>query len=100
MLVRTDLPLEQQIVQAVHAAHESGRHLAPQNESIDSVVVCRVDSEQKLMRAHDRLERQGIRTVLFREPDIGNQATALATEPVNGSVRKSLSKYPLWKGNQ
>jgi hypothetical protein len=51
------------------------------------------------MRAHDRLERQGIRTVLFREPDIGNQATALATEPVNGSVRKSLSKYPLWKGN-
>lgn len=33
---------------------------------------------------------------MFLEPDLGDQATALATEPISGELRKTLSKYPLW----
>jgi hypothetical protein len=44
-----------------------------------------------------RLDRIGIRTRVFHEPDIGNQATALATEPVYGDDRKYFKKYRLLK---
>lgn len=91
--------MPQQIVQAVHAAHDAGREFAvdnPYDDSHFSVVVCQVSSEQKLMEAYDKLNHRGIRMCLFREPDIGNQATALATEPTK--YRELFSKFRLWKG--
>jgi hypothetical protein len=91
--------LAQQIVQAVHAAHDAGREFGIDNRSDDrrfSVVICQVPSEQHLMVAYEKLIQKGIRASLFREPDIGNQATALATEPTE--YRNLFSKYPLWKG--
>lgn len=84
--------------QAAHAAHESGRFLADRFPDISSIVLCSLRSERELTDARDRLEYLGIRTVLFREPDLGGQATALATEPLPPSRRSSLSRYPLWKG--
>jgi hypothetical protein len=98
VLVRTDLSLPQQLCQAAHAAHESGRHLADRTPAISSIVLCALPSERALLDARDRLEFLGIRTVVFREPDLGGQATALATEPVRPSHRPLLSRYPLWKG--
>ena len=98
MLVCGDLSLPQQLCQAVHAAHESGIHLGDKNNGISSVVVCAVPNEDELLRAEHRLAQKGIRTVTFREPDLGNRATALSTEPINGAFRKVLSRYPLWKG--
>lgn len=98
MLVRTDLPPEQQLVQAVHAAYESGLHLAtPPEQDVDYSVVCAVDSEQELVDAHERLKRHGVRSVLFRDSDIDTQATALCTEPISGEKRRLLSKYQLWR---
>jgi len=84
--------------QAAHAAHESGRHLADRTPDISSIVLCTVSSERALTDARDRLEFHGIRIVLFREPDLGGQATALATQPIEGPRRSPLSRYPLWKG--
>jgi hypothetical protein len=98
VLVCGDLSLPQQLCQAVHAAHESGIHLAEKKEDISSVVVCSVPREDDLLKADFDLKRLGIRSVIFREPDLGNRATALATEPLNGDSRKFLSRYPLWKG--
>lgn len=98
VLVRTDLSLPQQMCQAAHAAHESGRHLAERSSSISSIVICAVPSEPALLDARDRLQHHGLRTVLFREPDLGDRATALATEPLPSSRRNILSRYPLWKG--
>ena len=98
VLVRTDLPLPQQLVQAVHASHEAGKLHAqgnPYDDRIFSVVVCQVPSEYHLMKAYDRIKNRGIEVSLFREPDIDNQATALATEPV--SDRKFFSKFKLWR---
>jgi hypothetical protein len=98
VLVRTDLPVPQQLVQAVHAAYEAGKHLAGDGSEIDSAVVCNVRNEEELLKAEHRLHLDGIRTVLFREPDIGDEATALATEPLDPSRRRPLSRYQLWEG--
>jgi len=90
--------MAQQLVQAVHAAYEAGKHLAGDSPQIDSVVVCCVKNEQALLKAQHRLDLDGIQTVVFREPDIGDQATALATEPLCVERRKPLSRYELWEG--
>lgn len=83
--------------QAVHAAHEAGIHLADKANGITSVVICTIPNEQELMKLQHKLMQLGIKSVLFREPDVDNQATALATEPINSDVRRFLSSYPLWR---
>jgi hypothetical protein len=96
VFVRKDLSLSQQMCQAAHAAHEAGIHLGDKN-SISSVVICTIPNEQELLRLQDKLTQRDIRTVIFREPDIENQPTAIATEPLGAEVRRYLSSYPLWK---
>jgi hypothetical protein len=91
--------LPQQLVQAIHAAHEAGIHLSQEHSQTSSVVVCAVPSEQDLLKAHDFITRRGIRSVVFTEPDIGGQATALASEPVFGSARRIFNRFSLWKGD-
>jgi hypothetical protein len=56
-----------------------------------------VPDERELLKAEWAIQRAGIQTYLFREPDLSNQATALATEPVGRSLRKVFSKHPLWR---
>jgi hypothetical protein len=98
VLVCGDLSPAQQMCQAVHAAYESGLHLGDKTNGISSVVICSVSDEKELLKADYRLKASGIKTVTFREPDLGDRATALATEQVNEAARKVLSRYPLWKG--
>jgi len=95
-LVRTDLTLPQQICQAIHAAYEAGLR-ADLPDSTRFLVTCQVPDEESLLKAQYEIERKGIHTFLFQEPDIGNQATALATEPIAASDRRKLSKYKLWE---
>ena len=80
----------------MHAAHEAGiRYGNP--EAISSVVVCSVPDEETLRMVERKAVDRGIKTVVFEEEDIGNEATALATEPIAGAQRKVFSNYPLWK---
>jgi hypothetical protein len=97
VFVRIDIPLPQQLCQAVHAAHEAGIHLASKDSDISSVVVCSIKNEQELLKVEDKLAQHSIKSVMFREPDVDNQATALATEPIPASLRRFLSSYPLWR---
>lgn len=57
-------------------------------------MLCRVASERELLAAADRLDRLGVRIALFREPDLNNEATALATEPLCADRRGTLARYP------
>lgn len=97
MIVREDLPLEHQLVQAVHAAYEIGQRVADPRPEPDYSVVLSVPDEAALMRAYARLTEHGIPVHLFREADLGDEATALASAPVVGEERKRFSRYPLWK---
>ncbi len=98
MIVRTDLPIEQQLVQACHAAYETGRRRnAPfPTSDPDYSVICAVDGEEELQRTYEDLRAQGIPAVLFREANLDGQATALAAAPVVGRQRKAFSKFRLW----
>jgi hypothetical protein len=39
------------------------------------------------------LFRSKIQFALFREPDLGGQATALATEPLSGDRRAAMQRF-------
>lgn len=97
MLVRADLTLPTQFCQAAHAAHEAGIRFGDP-ASISSIVLCSVPGEKELVHAKDQLDQRGIRSYLFTEDDLGNQATSLATEPISGASRRALRDYPLWNG--
>lgn len=100
IVVRGDLPTEQQIVQSSHAAYEAGTHLEENGSSVNHLVVLSVPNEQALLETHKKLGKRDIRSVLFREPDIGDQATALCTEPIWGSRRKLFAQYKLWRNGK
>jgi hypothetical protein len=60
-------------------------------------VLCTVPDEASLRQAAERIAARGIRHYMFVEDDFGDQATALATEPISGHARKIFAEYPLWK---
>ncbi len=94
--MRTDLTREQQLVQAVHAAHEAGMKYCP-NRTL-SVVVCEAKGPEHLECITSDLDAKNISHVVFHEPDMGDVATSIATEPVGDQERRLLKRYRLWKG--
>lgn len=94
VLVRKDLSTPQQTVQACHAAIEAALSFGRLPDH-PSVIICGIDSEAKLHNAHRRLTALGIQCHAFREPDIGNQLTAVACEPVYGEHRRIFRQYQL-----
>ena len=95
VLVRNDLSKAQQAVQSTHAAIESSRNYLASGDEHPSVIICHIKSEDKLLMCADELKEKGIDFQLFREPDIGNQATALASRPLRGEERKAFSRFQL-----
>lgn len=96
-ITRKDLSIPQQAVQAGHAAIEASRAYLPKDDEHPSLIICTMKGEEQLRRAADDIESQGIRIKRFYEPDIGNQLTAFATEPLNGESRKAMRKFQLMK---
>ena len=93
LFVRTDLSFPQQVVQSCHATLEVARSLLPAELSHPHLVVCGVHSERELLQCLDRLNRAGIAYRAFREPDQGNELTAIGTEPICGKRRKIFKRY-------
>lgn len=89
-MVRTDLPLPQQLVQAAHAAFEAGL----QGLQVPNLVLCSAQNEQELFKQIDYLMRHNVSHIVFREPDIGNEVTAIAALPID---RKCLKHWQLWR---
>lgn len=95
VLVRNDLSKAQQAVQSAHAAIESSRNYLTSGDEHPSVIICSVKSEQKLLMCADEFKEKGIDFQIFREPDIGNQATALASRPLRGQERTAFARFQL-----
>jgi hypothetical protein len=91
--VRKDLSFSQQVVQAAHAAIESAHHLIPSDIDHPHLVVCGVKDLDQLERAADRLDKAEIRYRVFYEADIGDEPTALATEPIYGDDRRHFKRF-------
>lgn len=83
------------MAQAVHAAFQF-QHLHPEvteawfRES-NYIAVLSIPDEQALLDLYSRAESE---SALVREPDIGDQATALALAPTSNS-RRICSNLPL-----
>ena len=56
-----------------------------------------VPDEGELLAWGERLASHGVGFVIFREPDIGDAATAISTEPITGALRRHFKRLPLWK---
>lgn len=98
--IRRDLSQPQQVVQVAHATIESCKSFDYRSlPEHPSVIVCGVKTETQLETVMKRLKEQGIRFALFREPDIGNQLTAIATEPICDADRGFFRKFQLLKGD-
>jgi hypothetical protein len=95
VLVRADLPPEQQTVQACHAVAEAVHHFHALADSHPHLVICAAPDEKTLLKASRDLKRRGIRTRVFVEPDLAGAATALAAEPIDGPARRAFRRYPL-----
>jgi hypothetical protein len=52
-----------------------------------------------LVRSREALGAAGIRCRAFHDEDLGEQVTAVATEPICGSARRFFRKYQLLNGN-
>ena len=95
--MRRDLALPQQVVQACHACIEATRILLPPDSVHPHLIVLGARSETDLMCIAARLERNQIRFRKFCEPDLGDQWTALATQPSQEIVVRSFFKrYRCW----
>lgn len=97
VLVREDISLEQQLVQACHAASEAG---ASFNGCIrnSSLIVCTVPDRAALLAARERLARYGIQTEMFFEPSWEMGHSALATQPITARKQRfAMNIYPLFR---
>jgi hypothetical protein len=94
-LVRTDLSPGQQVVQACHAAWDACSTFHDPGHEHPHLVVCGVPDESTLKHVLEQLRERGVRLRAFTECDIGNELTALASEPLAGAARRPFRKYRL-----
>ena len=94
MLVRADLPVADQIVQAGHACLEAGRRFQPEENC--HLVVLRVPDEIELRLAVQQAEAVGIHFASFFEPDDDLGLTAACTAPLASQQRRFFRRYALW----
>ena len=96
VIVRNDLSPAQRAVQASHAAIESTRKYLSDGDEHPSVIILIVKNERKLIEVQARLKYDhDIEHIVFEEPDIGNQMTALATTPLCGDDRDIFKRFQL-----
>ena len=94
IFIRTDLSASQKTVQSAHVVLEATRtfHLVDNRYNIVVVVA---KSEAKLKAIVAEAAGHGIRTVSFAEPDMGNEITAVASEPLDDDQKKVFIRYKL-----
>lgn len=88
VLVREDLETSSSAVQAGHAVAQHMIEFPNLWRNQTLVYLC-IRNEEKLLEWRDKLIVRGIPYVIFREPDLMNQATALAVLN-DGSMFKNL----------
>lgn len=104
VLVRRDLPRTQRAVQAGHALAELTFRAGVRMDPIfqkwvkedKTLVILGVPNEETLKDFHQMVETRKMIHAEFREPDLNNEATALAIYPMKESeVPSEFSSLPL-----
>ncbi len=85
---------EQITVQACHACHHAGFRFL-KSADVPNLVVCTVYNELELLDWLDKIKSKNIPIHQFREPDLDNSLTAVATAPMSNGQRKIFRPLPL-----
>ena len=98
IITRRDLHPGYQAVQSSHAGIDF-QHQYPEiakqwNEQSNYLIILSVENEVQLLKYLRKFKMYDLKTTTFREPDIGNQITAIAVEPSERS-KKICSNLPL-----
>lgn len=97
-VTRTDIPEGYQAVQSTHAAidfvFEHPTRAGPWHKNSNTLVMLTVEDTRGLLRLIKKCDYLSIAYTVFREPDIGNQITAICLEP-HPEVLKMVEKLPL-----
>jgi len=99
IVVCKDLEPRQVIVQACHAALESGIHQEHCEQFPSGMVMLQVSSEKSLLKAQRKIENKGIKCQLFWERPM-KRYTALATEAIPQDKRHLMRKFQLLSVSQ
>ena len=95
IITRKDLTFPQKAVQSSHAAIEAANAFYdPKVVDHPHLVLSELPSELHLLKLVDKLSLEGLRFIIWREPDL-NEITAIATEPIFGAKRKLFKKLQL-----
>jgi len=94
VFVRNDLSFPQKVVQSSHAVLEATRAFIKDEERYKIIVVA-AKSEVKLKLIMEEAAQNQINTVAFTEPDMDNQVTAIATEPLDDEKKQVFARYKL-----
>ena len=98
VITRSDLTPGYQCTQGMHGSHvfaiEHPEVFQEWYEKSNYLAVLAAKNEHELIHVFNKAQLMGIRCSLFREPDIGDQVTAIVLEPCKGA--KSLcGSFPL-----
>lgn len=97
-VTRTDIPEGYQAVQSTHAAidfiFEHPTRAGPWHKESNTLVMLTVKDVKGLLRLMKKCEYLRLAYTVFREPDIGNEITAICIEP-HPETYKMVEKLPL-----
>lgn len=94
LFVRKDLSPAQMIVQSNHASIVLGASLKDTKPAELNLVLCGAHDERHLESIKRHFAENNCEIVEFREPDIGNQLTAIASQPLPYSQKGFAVRYP------
>jgi hypothetical protein len=94
VLVRADLPLAGQLVQAAYVCLAAGRRFAPRGGC--HLVVLSVPSVSGVLEAAALAPRSGVRCTLFEDRDETPRVTAACTGPIAGADRRAFRRFAQW----
>lgn len=93
IFVRQDISREQQAVQAAHATFVAGAKFTHKSPEQVYFVLIGVEDEIRLADIARMLEERETAHVLFREPDLDNSITAIATAPMKEHQKRFLKHF-------
>lgn len=98
ILTHSDLPLKYQVPQSNHAAMEFAAQYPTEfsewHKKSNSIIILNCQSERKLIEFSQKLRDKNIKFSEFREPDIGDELTAIAICP-GPEIKRLCSGLPL-----
>lgn len=103
VIVRGDIPLADQAVQACHALWDMAIYYAEYTKATGwrmsydpHLILLRCKSESELIKLIQSVYAENVMYHSFSEPDMNDELTALATAPISQELGRKLFKFPLW----